>query len=249
MSSEKIRLDRLLVERGLAGSRERARALILAGQVLVNEQRIDKAGSQVAVDVELRLKREDIPYVSRGGLKLEAALKQFPVRIGGRVAIDVGASTGGFTDCLLQHGAARVYAVDVGYGQLAWSLRNDTRVINLERTNIRHLTADRLDPLPDLAVIDASFISLAKVLPPTLALLQPEADIIALVKPQFEVGRGKVGKGGVVRDPALRRKALQDVADAARELGLTVGQSIESPVPGPKGNREFLLHLFKRGGV
>ncbi len=248
MSRSKIRLDKLLVDRGLAGSRERARALILAGRVLVDEQRIDKAGSQVAVDAELRVRGGDIPYVSRGGLKLEAALKQFPVRVEGRVAIDVGASTGGFTDCLLQHGAARVYAVDVGYGQLAWNLRNDARVINLERTNIRHLAPDRLDPRPDLAVIDASFISLAKVLPPTLALLRSPADIVALVKPQFEVGRGRVGKGGVVRDPALRQKALQDVVAVALELGLEVGRSIESPVPGPKGNREFLLHLRQLGG-
>lgn len=248
MSRSKIRLDKLLVDRGLAGSRERARALILAGRVLVDEQRIDKAGSQVAVDAELRVRGGDIPYVSRGGLKLEAALKQFPVRVEGRVAIDVGASTGGFTDCLLQHGAARVYAVDVGYGQLAWNLRNDARVINLERTNIRHLAPDRLDPRPDLAVIDASFISLAKVLPPTLALLRSPADIVALVKPQFEVGRGRVGKGGVVRDPALRQKALQDVVAVALELGLAVGKSIESPVPGPKGNREFLLHLRQLGG-
>lgn len=246
MGSGRVRLDKLLVDRGLAGSRERARALILAGRVLVDERPVDKAGYAVAPDAPVRVKGEDIPYVSRGGLKLAAGLAAFPVAVAGRIAIDVGASTGGFTDCLLQHGAQRVYAVDVGYGQLAWSLRNDERVVNLERTNIRHLEPQRLHPLPDLAVIDASFISLAKVLPPTLRLLRRPADIIALVKPQFEVGRGKVGKGGVVRDDRLRHQALEDVIHVAEGLGLTVVGHIESPVPGPKGNREFLLCLRLR---
>ncbi|GAB4165578.1 MAG: TlyA family rRNA (cytidine-2'-O)-methyltransferase [Geothermobacteraceae bacterium] len=243
MSSGKVRLDKLLVEKGLAGSRERARALILAGRVLVDDRPVDKAGFPVLPDTPVRVRGEDIPYVSRGGLKLAAALDFFPVQVEGRIAIDVGASTGGFTDCLLQHGAKLVYAVDVGYGQLAWSLRNDPRVVSLERTNIRHLEPDRLDRKPDLAVIDASFISLAKVLPATLRLLHRPADIVALVKPQFEVGRGQVGKGGVVRDDRLRQKALEDISACARDLGLEVVGAIESPAPGLKGNREFLLYL------
>ncbi|RME40192.1 MAG: TlyA family RNA methyltransferase [Deltaproteobacteria bacterium] len=243
MASGKIRLDKLLVDRGLAGSRERARALILSGRVLVADRPVDKAGHAVAPDAPVRVRGEDIPYVSRGGLKLAAGLEAFPVTVSGRIALDVGASTGGFTDCLLQHGAQRVYAVDVGYGQLAWSLRNDERVVNLERTNIRHLEPGTLEPLPDLAVIDASFISLAKVLPATLRHLRRPADIIALVKPQFEVGRGRVGKGGVVRDEQLRQQALRDVVRVAEELKLRVFGHIESPIPGPKGNREFLLYL------
>lgn len=188
----KERLDKLLVVRQLAGSRERARALILAGRVMVEDQVVDKVGTQVDPDAAIRLKGDDIPYVSRGGLKLAAALEAFGVDVIGRTAIDVGASTGGFTDCLLQNGAARVFAVDVGYGQLAWKLREDARVVNLERTNIRQLQPEQLAVLPDLAVIDASFISLDKVLPPTLALLRPGSEVVALIKPQFEVGRGQV---------------------------------------------------------
>lgn len=192
----KDRLDKLLVQRSLAGSRERARALILAGAVVVDDHRIDKVGALVSVDAEIRLKGEDIPYVSRGGLKLEKALNEFAINVDGRVAIDVGASTGGFTDCLLQRGAVKVYAVDVGYGQLAWALREDGRVVNMERCNIRHLQKTQLSNVPDLAVIDASFISLSKVLPPTLELLAESAEVVALIKPQFEVGRNQVGKGG-----------------------------------------------------
>ncbi|ORJ63547.1 TlyA family RNA methyltransferase [Geothermobacter hydrogeniphilus] len=239
----KQRIDKILVDKGLVASRERARALILAGQVVVDDHRVDKPGTQVPVAAEIRLKGEDIPYVSRGGLKLAAALAQFPVVVRGRVAIDVGASTGGFTDCLLQAGATKVYAVDVGYGQLAWSLRNDPRVINLERTNIRRLEPSVLAEKPDLAVIDASFISLEKVLPPTLALLARPAEIIALVKPQFEVGRGKVGKGGVVRDPEQHRRVVNRISEFAAGLKLVVAASAASPILGPKGNREFLLYL------
>lgn len=242
----KVRIDKLLVDKGLVASRERARALVIAGQVVVNDQRIDKPGSQVDEAALVRLKGGDIPFVSRGGLKLAGALAAFPVLVEGRTAIDVGASTGGFTDCLLQAGARLVYAVDVGYGQLAWSLRSDPRVVNLERTNIRSLSPDRLDDLPDLAVIDASFISLEKVLPPTLALLAASAEIIALVKPQFEVGRGLVGKGGVVRDAELQQQVVERIAAFSASLGLSVVGSIESPITGPKGNREFLLYL-KRG--
>jgi len=241
----KERLDKLLVNAGLAGSRERARALILAGRVLVADQVVDKPGSQVPLTAAIRMKGEDIPYVSRGGLKLAHALELFNLELAGRTAIDVGASTGGFTDCLLQNGVTHVYAVDVGYGQLAWTLRNDPRVTNLERTNIRHLSAEQLTSVPDLAVIDASFISLAKVLPPTLALVAPVADLIALVKPQFEVGKGAVGKGGVVRDPDQHQAVLETICRTAEQLGLEVLGSTPSPILGPKGNREFLLHLHR----
>ena len=241
----KERLDKLLVLQGLVPSRERARALILAGKVVVDDHMVDKAGFQVDVDAKLRLKGEDIPFVSRGGLKLEKALTLFPIAVSGRVAIDVGASTGGFTDCLLQRDAVRVYAVDVGYGQLAWKLREDPRVVNLERCNIRHLQADTLDSRPSLAVIDASFISLSKVLPNTLNLLAEDAEIVALIKPQFEVGRGQVGKGGVVRVQNLHEKVIEDIQLTAVELGCQVCGVIESPILGPKGNREFLIHLQK----
>lgn len=241
--AEKERIDKLMVQRQLAGSRERARALIMAGRVLVNEQVVDKVGTRVDAATEIRLKGDDIPYVSRGGLKLAEALQTFTLDVAGRTAIDVGASTGGFTDCLLQKGAARVFAVDVGYGQLAWQLREDDRVVNLERTNIRTLQPEQLGEAPDLAVIDASFISLDKVLPPTLKLLQPGSDVIALIKPQFEVGKGFVGKGGVVRDPELHEQVVDRIKDLASELGCQVLGLCESPILGPKGNREFLIHL------
>lgn len=238
----KQRLDQLLVERGLAESREQARRLIMAGEVLVDEQVSDKPGRAVAADAALRV-RSPLPYVSRGGQKLAAALAAFPVDVRERIAVDVGASTGGFTDCLLQHGAARVYAIDVGYGQLAWKLRSDPRVAALERTNIRHL-----DALPDgaraeIAVIDASFISLALVLPPTLRLLTPTAQVIALIKPQFEAGKEDVGKGGVVRDQRTHRRVLEEICALADELGLAVAGLIPSPLLGPAGNVEFLIWL------
>ncbi|HEY4744231.1 MAG TPA: TlyA family RNA methyltransferase [Desulfuromonadaceae bacterium] len=241
--SSKQRLDKLLVERSLAPSREKAQALIMAGQVVVGDHAADKAGQQVALDAEIRIKGEVLPYVGRGGLKLEKALKEFAIDVTGVVALDVGASTGGFTDCLLQAGAARVFAVDVGYGQLAWKLRQDARVVSLEKTNIRHLTPDQLEQVPDLAVIDASFISLSKVLPATVALVRPGGCIIALIKPQFEVGRGEVGKGGIVRDPAAHEKAVAGVKQVAAELGLTVAGLCDSPILGADGNREFLILL------
>ncbi|RLB77785.1 MAG: TlyA family rRNA (cytidine-2'-O)-methyltransferase [Deltaproteobacteria bacterium] len=241
----KERLDKLLVQRGLVPSRERARALILAGKVIVDDHRVDKAGVQVHVDSDLRLKGEDIPYVSRGGLKLEKALREFAVTVKDRIAIDVGASTGGFSDCLLQFGAKKVYAVDVGYGQLAWSLREDPRIVNLERSNIRHLQPSQIDDTPALAVIDASFISLAKVLPSTLKLLTETAEIIALIKPQFEVGKGQVGKGGVVKDRALHNQVVKQVCDLATDLNCQILGLTESPILGPKGNREFLIYLQK----
>jgi 23S rRNA (cytidine1920-2'-O)/16S rRNA (cytidine1409-2'-O)-methyltransferase len=237
------RIDKLMVQRQLAGSRERARALIMSGRVLVDDQPVDKAGTQVDQEASIRLKGEDIPYVSRGGLKLARALEAFQVTAAGRTALDVGASTGGFTDCLLQGGARKVFAVDVGYGQLAWKLRDDQRVINLERTNIRHLTPDQLDEIPDLAVIDASFISLEKVLPSTTALIKPGSDIIALIKPQFEVGKGQVGKGGVVRDPDQHAQVIEKIKLVAAQAGCQVVQLCESPILGTKGNREFLIHL------
>ncbi|MGW8313247.1 MAG: TlyA family RNA methyltransferase [Desulfuromonadales bacterium] len=239
----KERIDKLLVQRQLTASRERARALILSGRVVVDDQTIDKVGTQVDKEATIRLRGDDLPYVSRGGLKLARALELFDVEVAGRIAIDVGASTGGFTDCLLQHGAARVFAVDVGYGQLAWKLRVDKRVVNLERTNIRNMTPQLLDAVPDLAVIDTSFISLEKVLPATIALLEPGSDIIALIKPQFEVGKGQVGKGGVVRDPEQHARVVENVKSLANQLGCRIENLCESPVLGSKGNREFLIHL------
>jgi 23S rRNA (cytidine1920-2'-O)/16S rRNA (cytidine1409-2'-O)-methyltransferase len=239
------RLDKLLVERGLAPSRERARALILAGKVVVGEHAVDKVAVQVDLEAPIRLKGEDIPYVSRGGLKLAKGLDAFGLNVSGCIAIDVGASTGGFTDCLLQRGAAKVYAVDVGYGQLAWKLREDVRVVNLERTNIRNLNPQQLAEQPSLAVIDASFISLEKVLPAVLPLLPADGEIVALIKPQFEVGRGRVGKGGVVRDPALHQEVLARIRQSAGALGCLVLGVTESPILGPKGNREYLIHLRK----
>lgn len=232
-----------MVERGLVSSREKAQALIMAGQVVVGDHAAQKAGQQVTEEVEIRIKGELLPYVSRGGLKLEKGLDAFGVDPAGRTAIDVGASTGGFTDCLLQRGAAKVYAVDVGYGQLAWRLREDPRVVVLEKTNIRHLQQDQLDPLPDLAVIDASFISLSLVLPPTFALLRRPAELVALIKPQFEVGRGAVGKGGIVRDPRQHEAVLFVMEQLAADLGAELLGICDSPITGADGNREFLMGL------
>jgi 23S rRNA (cytidine1920-2'-O)/16S rRNA (cytidine1409-2'-O)-methyltransferase len=248
MASDKMRLDKLVLDRGLAPSREQARALIMAGQVVVNDHVADKAGQLVAPEAALRLKGEVLPYVSRGGLKLRKALEEFGIDVTGLAVIDVGASTGGFTDCLLQKGARRVFAVDVGYGQLAWKLRNDTRVTSLEKTNIRHLEPAGLDEVPDMAVIDASFISLAKVIPHVIPLIGADGLIIALIKPQFEVGRGEVGKGGVVRDQEKHREVTGSIRALAEYLGLEVLGETESPILGPKGNREFLICLKKKPG-
>ncbi|QOX79659.1 TlyA family RNA methyltransferase [Trichlorobacter lovleyi] len=247
--SQKLRLDKLMVERGLAPSREKAQALIMAGQVVVGDHVAEKAGQQVKAEVEIRIKGEVMPYVSRGGLKLAQGLDAFGIDPAGRVAIDVGASTGGFTDCLLQRGASRVYAVDVGYGQLAWKLREDARVVVMEKTNIRHLQPESLEPLPDLAVIDASFISLNLVLPPTLALLKRPAEVVALVKPQFEVGKGAVGKGGIVRDPKLHEEVLAGMERLAAELGAELLGICDSPITGADGNREFLMGLRMTGAT
>lgn len=241
----KERADKLVFERGLADSREKARALIMAGQIVAGDHLVEKPGQMLPVAIDIRSKGDVCPYVSRGGLKLAKALDEFGICVDGKTAIDVGASTGGFTDCLLQNGAARVIAVDVGYGQLAWKLRQDERVVNLEKTNIRHLSPEALPFLPEVAVIDASFISLDKVLPGTLRLIADDGEIVALIKPQFEVGKGQVGKGGVVRDEAKHRQVVESVKELAGTLGLLVVGVVESPILGPKGNKEFLIYLRK----
>ena len=240
-----VRLDRLLVDLGLAPSRERAQRLILAGDVLVGDRPATKPGALVAADAVLRLRKVPSAYVSRGGEKLAGALDAFGLDVAGQVALDVGASTGGFTDCLLRRGARRVFALDVGYGQLAWTLRQDARVTVLERTNARRLEASMLAEAPDLATVDVSFISLALVLPPVAAVLRPGGSVVALVKPQFEVGRGQVGKGGVVRDPTVRAAAVARIRDEAQTLGLTVRGESDSVLAGPKGNREVFLWLAR----
>jgi 23S rRNA (cytidine1920-2'-O)/16S rRNA (cytidine1409-2'-O)-methyltransferase len=236
------RLDLLLVQRELVSSREEGRRRILAAEVLVNEQPLTKASALVDQTAEVRLKAIS-PYVSRGGLKLEKALRQFQIDVKDRVALDVGASTGGFTHCLISHGAARVYSVDCGYGQLDWKLRNDPRVVVLERRNIRYLEASDLPSLADLATIDVSFISLRLVLPKVKTLLSPAGEIIALIKPQFEVGRGKVGKGGVVRSDAEHVRVIDEIKQSATGLGFTTRDLTESPLLGAKGNKEFLIYL------
>jgi 23S rRNA (cytidine1920-2'-O)/16S rRNA (cytidine1409-2'-O)-methyltransferase len=239
------RIDKLLVDRGIVASRERARRLIMAGAVRVGDRVVDKPGTLIATDAPLEVSGGDIPFVSRGGLKLAGALDAFATPVAGRVVLDVGASTGGFTDCVLQRGARAVIAVDVGYGQFAWSLRQDPRVMLLERTNIRHLDGGALPAVPELAVIDVSFISLRLVLGVVAAVLAPGGNIVALVKPQFEVGKGQVGSGGVVRDPALQASAVASVREHALGLGLEYVGECESPILGPKGNREFFLALRK----
>jgi 23S rRNA (cytidine1920-2'-O)/16S rRNA (cytidine1409-2'-O)-methyltransferase len=246
---KRIRADLALVERGLAPSREKARALILAGEVLAGDRPIDKAGELVEATAELRLRSAPMPYVSRGGLKLAHALDVFGVEVRDRVALDVGASTGGFTDCLLQRGALRVTCVDVGHGQLDWKIASDPRVRVLDRVNIRLAQPDLLPEPVDLIVIDVSFISLRLVLPALPPLAKPGADLVALVKPQFEVGRVDVGKGGIVRDEAARARALAEVRAAAAALGYEVLADTVSPITGGKGNVEFLLHLRVTGAT
>jgi 23S rRNA (cytidine1920-2'-O)/16S rRNA (cytidine1409-2'-O)-methyltransferase len=243
----KMRLDLVLVERGLVPSRERARALILAGRVLVREQKIDKPGTAVAADAPIRLLGEDQAYVSRGGIKLAAALAHWQVAVTGRNCLDIGASTGGFTDCLLQHGATHVTAVDTGFGQIAMKLRNDTRVRLVERTNARLLEPQALAAEPGqpeltLLVMDVSFISATLVLPPVLAAAPALEEAVILVKPQFEAGREHVGKGGIVRDPEAHQLAIDRVADCVRSLNWQVVETIPSPITGMEGNREFLLY-------
>lgn len=238
----KERLDTVLVQRGFFSSRSQAAAAVLAGEVRVNGQPVTKAGTLVTPDIEVTLK-EQPRFVSRGGLKLERAFEEFPIDVTGRVALDAGASTGGFTDCLLQHGARKVIAVDVGYGQLDWKLRNDPRVDVLERTNIRGITQEMLSEAPSFATFDLSFISLKKVLQPVIDTLEEDFQAIALIKPQFEAGRGKVGKGGVVRDSNVRREVIEEIWSFIEESGWVVLGLTESPVRGPKGNREYLLYF------
>lgn len=242
----KERLDKILVDKGLVQSRERARAIIMAGKVVVNGLKVDKAGEMVSTDSDILLAGEDIPYVSRGGLKLEKALDKFKIDTAGKVAMDVGASTGGFTDCLLQRGARKVYAVDVGYGQLDSRLRNDPRVVNIERHNIRYLEKAMIPDVVDIATIDASFISLTKVIPKVLEFIENSGELIALIKPQFEVGKGEVGKGGVVRDEAKQLAVVEKIKAFCEEIGLAVLGVVESPILGPKGNREFLIYLKRK---
>jgi 23S rRNA (cytidine1920-2'-O)/16S rRNA (cytidine1409-2'-O)-methyltransferase len=240
------RLDIALVERGLAASRERARALILAGQVRVDGHPVTKAGAPIADGAAVTIDTPDHPYVGRGGVKLAHALDAFAVDVRGRLALDVGASTGGFTDALLQRGAARVVALDVGHGQIDWKLRTDPRVVVLERVNARTLTADQLPAdarVFDVVTIDVSFISLRQILPVVPPLLRPTGDVVALVKPQFEAGREDVGKGGIVRDEAVQRRVVAEVTAAAESLGLIAAGMVESPITGMEGNREYLLHL------
>lgn len=244
----KKRIDVLLVEQGLAESRQKAQAIIMAGQVFVGEKRCDKAGLTVDESVVLDVRGQALKYVSRGGLKLEKAMKCFPITLEGKVAADIGASTGGFTDCMLQNGACRVYAVDVGYGQLAWSLRSDPRVICLERTNARYLTAEQIPEPLDFASIDVSFISLKLILPALRPLMKDSGQVAALIKPQFEAGREKVGKKGVVRDPAVHLEVLEQFLNHAKEGGFSVKGIDFSPIRGPEGNIEYLGYLCAQPG-
>ena len=245
---KKERIDVLLVERGFFPSRERAQSALMSGIVLVSERKIDKPGTKVAADSDIRIIGDQLPYVSRGGLKLEKALKAFSIDLSGKIMADFGASTGGFTDCALQNGAQKVYAVDVGYGQLAWSLRQDSRVINIERTNARYLTTGQITDKLDFASMDMSFISLDKVLPAIKPFLRDDAEIVALVKPQFEAGRENVGKKGVVRDKKVHEDVLEKVIAMSIGNGFYVKGLDYSPIKGPEGNIEYLLYLSLSGG-
>lgn len=242
----KERLDVLLVSRGLAASREKAKAVIMAGQVYVKGQKEDKAGSMFDAEAEIEVRGNTLKYVSRGGLKLEKAMECFGVEIEGKVCMDVGSSTGGFTDCMLQNGAVKVYSVDVGHGQLDWKLRNDPRVVCMEKTNIRYVTPEDIEAAPEFASIDVSFISLTKVLGPVRELLTPEGEIVSLIKPQFEAGREKVGKKGVVRDPAVHQEVINKVVAFAHSLGFETKALEYSPIKGPEGNIEYLLWMKKQ---
>lgn len=241
----KKRLDILMVERGLAESREKAKAIIMSGIVYVNGEKEDKAGSSFAEEVQIEVRGKTLKYVSRGGLKLEKAMQVFPVSLENKVCMDVGASTGGFTDCMLQNGAVKVYSVDVGYGQLAWKLRNDERVVCMEKTNIRYVKPEDIDDRIDFASVDVSFISLSKVLPPLRELLSDGAEVVCLIKPQFEAGREKVGKKGVVRDKKVHLEVIRNVLSFSTAAGYEVLGLDFSPVKGPEGNIEYLMHIKK----
>ena len=241
----KQRLDIYLTEQGLVSTREKAKAVIMAGDVYINEQKADKAGQMVSETDKVEVRTDTLRYVSRGGLKLEKAMANFPISLSGTVCMDIGASTGGFTDCMLQNGAAKVYAIDVGYGQLAWSLRTDERVVNLERTNIRYVTGKEIPEPIDFASVDVSFISLKLVLPVAFERLRDGGEMVCLIKPQFEAGREKVGKGGVVRDKETHREVIENVIAFTKEFGFSILGLDFSPVKGPKGNIEYLLHIAK----
>ena len=246
---KKQRLDQLVYELGFTESRERARTTIMSGLVFVNGNRVDKPGTAVSPDARIEVRGEALPFVSRGGFKLDKALKVFPVDPAGKICLDCGASTGGFTDVLLQHGAAKVYAVDVGYGQLAWKLRTDERVVNLERTNLRYVTREQIPDPIDLAVMDVSFISIRLIIPALRQLLKPEADLICLIKPQFEAGRDDVGKKGVVRDSEVHVRVVSDILAFAENEGLSVLGLDFSPIRGPEGNIEYICHLKNCAGL
>ncbi len=246
--SKKTRLDVLLTERGLLDSRQKAQTTIMAGIVFVNGQRVDKPGTQVLNDAEIEVRGHVLPYVSRGGLKLEKAMKSFPLTLQDKICADIGASTGGFTDCMLQNGAKKVYAVDVGYGQLDWKLRNDERVVCLERTNARYITHEEIPDTLDFASIDVSFISLKLIFPALYQLLGENGEIACLIKPQFEAGKEKVGKKGVVRDPKVHLEVLENFLEHAKENNFTVVDVTYSPIRGPEGNIEYLGYLRKNGG-
>ncbi len=241
----KQRLDILLTEKNFFDSRARAQAMIMAGKILVDGRKVDKSGTLVASDAEIRVLGEEMPFVSRGGLKLQKALDTFRINMSGKISADVGASTGGFTDCMLQRGAAKVYAIDVGYGQLAWKLRQDSRVVNMERTNIRNVTREDFSDELDFASIDVAFISLEKVLPVVFDVLKPSGEVVALIKPQFEAGRENVGKHGVVRDKNVHAQVIERILNFAVEVGFGVEGLTFSPVKGPEGNIEYLAHLQK----
>lgn len=247
MKEAKERLDVLLVKRGLAESREKAKAIIMSGNVFVNEQREDKAGTTFPEKVQITVKGNTMKYVSRGGYKLEKAIEQYGVSVEGKVCMDVGSSTGGFTDCMLQNGAKKVYAVDVGTNQLAWKLRNDERVVSMEKTNIRYLTPDQIEDSIAFASIDVAFISLTKVLVPVRELLMENGEVVCLIKPQFEAGREKVGKKGVVRDKSVHLEVIEQVTEFARQIGFLPLKLDYSPIKGPEGNIEYLLHIRKIG--
>lgn len=245
----KERIDVLLVEKGFFESREKAKASIMAGVVYANEQKIDKAGEEVSIDAKLEVRENICPYVSRGGLKLEKAVKFFGVNLKDKVCMDIGASTGGFTDCMLQNGAKKVFSVDVGYGQFAWKLRQDERVVCMERTNIRYVTDEQIGEKLDFASIDVSFISLTKVLPVAFNLLKDDGEVVALIKPQFEAGREQVGKKGVVRDSKVHKEVIEKITAFSESIGFRVKNLSFSPIKGPEGNIEFLLYLGKSGGT
>jgi len=244
----KERLDVLLVNRGLFDSREKAKTSIMAGVVFVNDKREDKPGIKVDIDSNIKIKENIHPYVSRGGLKLEKAIKVFGIDLGGKIALDIGASTGGFTDCMLKNGASKVFAIDVGYGQLAWELRNDERVVCMERTNIRYVEPENLGTLADFSSIDVSFISLKKVIPVAVKLTKEDGEILCLIKPQFEAGRDKVGKHGVVRDIKVHEDVVKDIIGFCLDTGLKVKGLDYSPIKGPEGNIEYLVYLSKKEG-